>query len=66
MSDLPELSFIDTDLDHIAGAEGRVVVFLSEEGKLDQMARRVNRLTKGAVARFAESARFIKDTWSAA
>ena len=45
MTDLPELSFLATDLDAINGAEGRVIVFLPESGKLDQMARRVNRLT---------------------
>ncbi|MDJ1016779.1 MAG: leucyl aminopeptidase [Paracoccaceae bacterium] len=60
MTDLPELSFLATDLDAINGAEGRVVVFLPESGKLDQMARRVNRLTRGALERFAESEAFSK------
>ncbi|NNE78629.1 MAG: leucyl aminopeptidase [Silicimonas sp.] len=60
MSDLPALDFIDTDLDRIGEATGRVVVFLSKEGKLDRMARRVNRLTKGALVRFSESSRFQK------
>ncbi|MXQ07537.1 leucyl aminopeptidase [Alphaproteobacteria bacterium GH1-50] len=60
MTDLPELSFIQPDLDGLAEAEGRIVVFLPETGKLDQMARRVNRLTRGALERFAESEDFAK------
>ncbi|MEM8592734.1 MAG: leucyl aminopeptidase [Pseudomonadota bacterium] len=47
-----------TDLDAIAGHEGQVAVFVEESGKLDQTARRVNRLTKGALERFAESEAF--------
>ena len=60
MTDLPALSFTETDLDAIASAEGAVAVFLTGEGKMDQAARRVNRLTKGAVARLAASERFQK------
>ena len=52
------INFKDVDLEAIAGAVGRVVVFLPEGGKLDQTARRVNRLTRGALARFAESSSF--------
>ena len=49
------VSFTETDLDAIAHAEGRVAVFLPSDGKLDQAARRVNRLTKGTLARIVES-----------
>ena len=52
------VQFMDVDLDLIAGMTGRVAVFLDESGKLDQTARRVNRLTKGALERFVESASF--------
>ena len=52
------LHFTDVDLDEIGAMTGRVAVFVSESGKLDQTARRVNRLTKGALERFAESAAF--------
>ncbi len=48
---------VPIDLDAIAKAEGRVVVFSDETGKLDQAARRVNRLTRGAVERFLASRR---------
>ena len=41
--------------DAIGAAEGRVVVFLGAEGRLDKSARRVNRLTRGALARFTQS-----------
>jgi leucyl aminopeptidase len=56
----PVLSFRATDLDTIADAKGRIVVIVGHTGKLDQMARRVNRLTRGALERFAESDTFGK------
>jgi len=46
--------FVETDLDAIAAAQGRVAVFVTPEGRLDPAARRVNRLTKGALARMIE------------
>jgi leucyl aminopeptidase len=49
------VAFTDTDLDAIASAEGRVAVCVTPDGKLDQAGRRVNRLTKGTLARIAES-----------
>jgi len=52
--------FAALDLDAIAGAEGRVAVLVDETGKLDRGARRVNRLTRGALARLVESDRFAK------
>ncbi len=48
------VTFIETDLDQIAEAGGRVAVFVTPDGKLDPAARRVNRLTKGALARMVE------------
>ncbi|MEL6645037.1 MAG: leucyl aminopeptidase [Pseudomonadota bacterium] len=54
------LSFVPVDLDQIAETEGRIAVFISASGKLDQTARRVNRLTRGALERFAESDAFAK------
>ena len=56
----PALEFVETEIDAIATAEGRVVVFIPPTGKLDQTARRVNRLTRGALERFAESDRFAR------
>lgn len=47
--------FVATDLDAIAGFEGRVVLLLGGDGKLDKSARRVNRLSKGALTRMVES-----------
>jgi leucyl aminopeptidase len=43
--------FVETDLDAIARAEGRVAVMVTPDGKLDPGGRRVNRLTRGALAR---------------
>ena len=60
MSALTPVSFIQTDIDAVAEHVGRVAVFVDAEGKLDLAARRVNRLTKGAVARLVESERWGK------
>lgn len=58
MSTLTPISFALTDLDTVADQVGRVAVFIDAEGKLDPGARRVNRLTKGAIARLVESPRW--------
>ena len=58
MTALVQLSVTALDLDAIAARSGRVVVLVSPDGKLGQAARRINRLTKGALARFLESAAF--------
>ncbi len=55
---IPE--FTETDLDALAEFEGRLVVLVAPDGKLDQAARRVNRLSRGALARLAQSERFEK------
>ncbi len=55
---IPDIAALD--LDAIAGAEGRVVVFAGEDGRLNQAARRVNRLTRGALARFVAAKAFEK------
>ena len=60
MSDLPTMSFVSQEPETIGDAEGRIVVFLPETGKLDQLARRVNRLMKGALQRFADSNDFAR------
>ena len=57
-----DIRFHDIDLDRIATAPGRVAVFVTPDGKLDQAARRANTLTKKAVSRLAGSDRFDKMT----
>lgn len=52
--------FSETNIDEIAGLEGRVAVFATPDGKLDNNARRVNRLTKNALTRVLESPAFEK------
>ncbi|MEM9583975.1 MAG: leucyl aminopeptidase [Pseudomonadota bacterium] len=52
--------FIATDIDQIKDAEGMLAVFVPDAGTLDATARRVNRLTRGAVARLVESDAFEK------
>ncbi|MEM9709115.1 MAG: leucyl aminopeptidase [Pseudomonadota bacterium] len=54
------VTFEAPDLDGLAEIEGRVVVFASEPSKLDPLARRVNRLTRGALERYLGSPAFEK------
>jgi leucyl aminopeptidase len=60
MSRPAEIRFHETDLDGLAAREGRIAVIVTPDGKLDRGARRVNSLTRKAVARLAESDRFEK------
>ena len=48
------------DIDQIATAEGRVVLFSDGSDKLDQIARRINKLTRGALGRCVTSDAFGK------
>lgn len=48
-------TFEDTNIDEISTFAGRVAIFVSPEGQMDPAARRVNRLTKGAIARLIEA-----------
>lgn len=54
------IDFTGVDLDTIAGLSGKVAVLVSPDGKMDTLVRRVNRLSKGAIARFVESDAFTK------
>lgn len=50
-----EFSIQDVAIDEISTFSGRVAIFVTSEGRMDASARRVNRLTKGAVQRILES-----------
>jgi leucyl aminopeptidase len=54
------INFVESDIDVIATLTGKLAVLVSPDGKIDTLARRVNRLSKGAIARFAESEAFAK------
>lgn len=60
MTDILAPSFIALDIDQIASVEGRVVVLADGAERMDKGARRVNRLTKGALLRLLESEAFGK------
>ncbi len=53
-----EISFKDLALEAIATSKGKIVVFVGADGKLDAGARRVNTLTRKALARFVASEAF--------
>ncbi|WP_136682673.1 leucyl aminopeptidase [Falsirhodobacter xinxiangensis] len=52
------IRFAEPELDGIAAATGRVVVFVGAEGKMGPAARRVDKLTRGALKRLAEADAF--------
>nr|WP_231388672.1 leucyl aminopeptidase [Pseudooceanicola algae] len=54
------MSFAETDLDQIPLQSGRVALVVDPDGSLSAVARRVNRLTRGALARLVESDGFAK------
>ena len=60
MTDLTPITFTDTDIDQIAGTAGRIAVLVDPDGRLDVGARRVNKLTRGALARLIEAPHFAK------
>ncbi|UZD92179.1 leucyl aminopeptidase [Cognatishimia activa] len=47
-------TFEDVNIDEISTFAGRVAILVTPDGRMDNAARRVNRLTKGAVARLSE------------
>ena len=55
-----ETSFVEPDAEAIAGLEGRLVAFVTPDGAMDPLARRVDRLTRKALTRLVESETFTK------
>lgn len=53
-----QFTYQPVEIDLIADHKGRVAICVDDEGRMDVSGRRVNRLTKGAVARLIESPRF--------
>lgn len=60
MTDVIAPVFQSLDIETLASAEGRVVVLALGDGSMDKGARRVNRLTKGALERLLGSDAFGK------
>ncbi len=59
MSQPIPIQFLATDLEAIATAKGRVVVFVEAGKALTPAARRIDRLMRGALARFIASDAFV-------
>ena len=55
-----EIQFKEVDLDALATAAGQLAVFIDDDGKMGSAARKVNTLTRKAIARFAQSEGFAK------
>lgn len=53
-----QFTYQPVEIDLIADHKGRVAICVDDEGRMDVSGRRVNRLTKGAVARLIESPKF--------
>ena len=58
MTQLREITFADINLDGLAGAEGHVALLVNAAGTMTPGTRRLNRLTKGAIARTLASERW--------
>lgn len=66
MTALPEIEVIASDSDDLMQEATTLALVVPEGGKLDLMARRVNRMTKGAVERLVASEQFTKAEQGAA
>ena len=60
MTKCAQISFAARDIETIARAEGRVAILHEPGAGLSRAARRINRLTRGALARVVESEAFAK------
>ncbi len=58
MSTPAAIRFVPVDLDALAAAEGRIAVLVPAGGRLDPGARRINRLSRGALERLVASQAF--------
>ena len=55
-----DFTFIETDLDAVAATEGRIAVVIGAAGKMGPAARRLNKLTRGALARMIQGKAWSK------
>lgn len=55
MTLLTAVTYSETDIERLAGHEGRIGVIVAPDGKLDVTGRRINRLCKGALKRAVEA-----------
>lgn len=60
MTALAATEFVETDLESLAESGGRIAVLVGGDGRLNPPARRLDRLARGALRRFVESAAFAK------
>ncbi|WP_343503854.1 leucyl aminopeptidase [Alloyangia pacifica] len=60
MTQLRTFEFSAVDLDGLAERQGRIALLVNAEGRMSPGARRLNRLTKGALARLLEAERWEK------
>ena len=58
MTPLPKFSVIETDFDTVLDCDGQIVILVPGDAKLDAVARRINKATKGALGRFLGSKGF--------
>ena len=60
MTEPQAITFVATDLEALTEVAGKVAVLLPSDGRLDRDLRRIDRLTRGALARLAESPRLAE------
>lgn len=52
MTPLPKFTISELELDRLQDYEGQIVLLVQEDGRMDVVGRRINKATKGALARF--------------
>ena len=55
MTPLPKFTISKLELDRLQDYEGQIVLLVQEDGRMDVVGRRLNKATKGALARFLAS-----------
>ncbi|MDB9881439.1 leucyl aminopeptidase, partial [Planktomarina temperata] len=58
MTPLPKFTISELELDRLQDYEGQIVLLVQEDGRMDVVGRRINKATKGALARFLASKGF--------
>lgn len=58
MTPIATFATVETELEHVVQASGKIALLIGDDAKLDMTARRINRLSKGMLVRYLESPEF--------
>lgn len=60
MSKALDVKLAELDLTDLSSFDGRIVAIVSSDGTLDQIGRKLNKISKGSLARLVSSDKFEK------